>query len=77
MRRKRPHVASLDEVRITREAEAAVIEYADPALWRTHLTLGPKVWARRQKAIGQCRGAGRNALGAEADRGRHRRSRRA
>lgn len=40
MRMKRPRVASLDEVRITREGEAALIEFADEAIARTHLTIG-------------------------------------
>ena len=54
MRRKRPHVASLDEVRITREAEAAVIEYADPSIWTTHLTLGPRVHQMTDQEILAC-----------------------
>lgn len=41
MRRKRPHVASPDEVKITREADGAVIEYADGKIWTTHFKLGP------------------------------------
>lgn len=43
MRRKRPHVASPDEVRITREGETAIIEYADPQVWVTNYTIGPKL----------------------------------
>jgi hypothetical protein len=43
MRRKRPHVASLDEVRITREGDVAIIEYADERVWTTRLKLGPAV----------------------------------
>ena len=43
MRRKRPHVASLDEVRITREGDEAIIEYADERVWTTRLKLGPAV----------------------------------
>lgn len=37
---KRPHVASLDEIRITREGDAAIIEYADPKVATTHFTIG-------------------------------------
>jgi hypothetical protein len=37
---KRPHVASPDEVRITRDGDAAIIEYADPKVATTHLTVG-------------------------------------
>jgi hypothetical protein len=43
MRRKGPHLASLDEVRITRSGDEAVIEYADPSVWTTHFRLGPEV----------------------------------
>lgn len=38
--RKRPHAATMDEVRITRDGDAAVIEYADSSVATTHLTLG-------------------------------------
>ena len=37
---RRPHVASPDEVRITRDGDAAIIEYADPKVAVTHFTLG-------------------------------------
>lgn len=37
---RRPHVASPDEVRITREGDAAIIEYADPDVATTYLTMG-------------------------------------
>jgi hypothetical protein len=43
MRLKRPRVASLDEVRITRTDTAAVIEFADPQISTTHLQIGPEV----------------------------------
>jgi hypothetical protein len=43
MRRKRPHVASPDEVRITRKGETAIIEYADPEIWVTNCAIGPKL----------------------------------
>jgi len=39
-RLKRPHVASPEEVRITREGDAAVIQYADESIATTHFTLG-------------------------------------
>ena len=35
-------MASLDEVRISRETDGAVIEYADENIWTTHLVLGDK-----------------------------------
>lgn len=37
---RRPHVASPDEVRISRDGDAAIIEYADPDVATTHLTVG-------------------------------------
>jgi hypothetical protein len=40
---KRPHVASLDEVRITRQGDSAVIEFADPTISTTHLALGAEL----------------------------------
>jgi len=43
MRFKRQFVVSLDQVKITREGEAAVIEYADEEVGGTTLTLGPKI----------------------------------
>ena len=41
MRRRRPRPASPDEVRITREGDTAVIEYADPSIRAVNLRLGP------------------------------------
>jgi len=43
MPRKRPFKASLDQVRIARTGDTAVIEYADPNVWTTHFQLGPEV----------------------------------
>jgi len=43
MRRKRPHVASLDEVKITRNDDEVIIEYVDEKVWTTHFRLGPEV----------------------------------
>ena len=39
MRLRRPRPASPDEVRITREGDTAVIEYADPSIRTVHLRL--------------------------------------
>ena len=36
---RRPHVASPDEVKITRNGDTAVFEYADPRVATTHFTL--------------------------------------
>jgi len=44
MKPKRPYVASLDQVRITRERnDAAFIDYADPAIGGVHFTIGPEI----------------------------------
>jgi hypothetical protein len=43
MRRKRRYVASLDQVRITREKDGAVIEYAEEGVATTHFGIGPEV----------------------------------
>jgi hypothetical protein len=42
MRLKRPHVASLDEIKITRHADGVVIQYADERVWTTDYKLGPE-----------------------------------
>ena len=39
-KRKRPHIASPDQVKITRDGDAAVIEYADPKVATTHFNIG-------------------------------------
>lgn len=38
--RRRPHVASPEEVRITREGDAAIIEYGDENIATTHFGIG-------------------------------------
>jgi hypothetical protein len=43
MRKFRPLVTSLNEVSITRERDAAIIQYKDPAYGTTHLGIGPEV----------------------------------
>ena len=45
MRLRRPRPASPDEIRITREGDTAVIEYADPSVRGVHLRLGPPLAA--------------------------------
>jgi hypothetical protein len=42
-RKKRPRLARLDQVRISRSGEEAVIEFLDPAVATTHLRIGPQV----------------------------------
>ena len=43
MRLKRPLVATLDEVTITRNGDEAIIEYPDQRIGTTHFRLGPEV----------------------------------
>ena len=40
---KRPRTASLDEVRITRDGDCAVIEFADATVSTTNFKLGPSI----------------------------------
>jgi hypothetical protein len=51
---KRPHVASLDEVRITREGEYAVIQFADSRISTTNLKLGRNVQRMTDQQILDC-----------------------
>jgi len=43
VRPRRPHVATLNEVEITRENEVAVIRFLNPEVATTHLRIGPEV----------------------------------
>ena len=43
MRKKRPCVAGIDQVRIGRENTCAVIEYKDPTIATVHLEIGERI----------------------------------
>jgi hypothetical protein len=43
MRKRKPPVASLDEVTIRREGDDAIIDFRDPTIATTHFRLGPLV----------------------------------
>ena len=43
MRKRRPPVASLDEVTIRREGDDAIIDFRDPTVATTHFRIGPSV----------------------------------
>jgi len=43
VRKKKPHIAALSEVRIQREGEEAVITYKDPSVAVVHLKVGPSI----------------------------------
>ena len=42
-RKKRPRIARLDQVRISRDGEDGIIEFHDPEIATTHLRVGPRV----------------------------------
>lgn len=43
MRKRRPPIASLDEVTIRREGYDAIIDFRDPTIATTHLRIGPSI----------------------------------
>ncbi len=43
MRKKKPRIARLDQVRISRDGEDAVIQFHDDSIATTHLKIGPQV----------------------------------
>jgi hypothetical protein len=51
MPRRRPAVASLDEVQITREGDDAVIEYKDPDIPTTYFHIGPSLCGMTDQQI--------------------------
>jgi hypothetical protein len=54
MRKKRPRVASPDEVRMTREQESVLIEFADESIASTHLTIGPAMCSMTDREVLEC-----------------------
>ena len=62
MRKKTPRVASPDEVRITREKNAALIEFADDTMASTHLTIGPEIVDMSDAEILECYNEGVRAM---------------
>ncbi len=50
-RKKRPIPAVMDQVRITRDGNDAFIEYADPMIADTRLTIGPQINGMTDKGI--------------------------
>jgi hypothetical protein len=51
MRIKKPRKASIDEVRITREGEIAIIENADPLISAVRLAVGTKLGSMTDAAV--------------------------
>ena len=54
MRKNRPQVATLKEVRISREFETAIIEFVDDTVATTRLTLGPELSDMTDEEILDC-----------------------
>jgi len=54
MRLKRPQVATMNDVRITREPEAANIEFLDASVADMHLTIGPRMRGMSDTEILEC-----------------------
>ena len=51
MKRKERYIVRLDEVRITREGDSAIIEYKEPDVTTTHLKIGPEIAGMSDEAI--------------------------
>jgi len=51
MKRKERYIVRLDEVRITREGDCAIIEYKEPDVTTTHLKIGPAIAGMSDEAI--------------------------
>ena len=51
MRFQRPYVATMDQVRISRNEEEAIIEYVESGVSTTHFRLGPQVWKMTDQDI--------------------------
>jgi hypothetical protein len=47
---RRPHVASPDEIKITRDGDTAIVEYADPKVATTYFTMGAGELAKMSDA---------------------------
>jgi hypothetical protein len=51
MRKRKPEIATLDQVRISREGEDAVIEYGDPNIATTYFHVGPSLDAMSDQEV--------------------------
>ena len=51
MRKKRPRIARMDQVRISRNGEEAIIESRDAVFETTHLRIGPEVTGMTDEEI--------------------------
>jgi hypothetical protein len=51
MRKKKPYIATLDQVKISRHGEESIIEYREPNVSTTYLNLGPEVQSMTNQEI--------------------------
>ena len=51
MRKKKPSPAVIDQVRITRDGNDVIIEYADPNISGTRVTIGPRLKSMSDREI--------------------------
>jgi hypothetical protein len=54
MRKKKPQIASLDQVKITRQDDYAVIEYADSSVSTVNFKIGPEMAKMTDQEILDC-----------------------
>ncbi len=54
MRLRKPHPASLEEVKITRSGDEAIVEFVEPGIAVTHLQLGPLLRSMTDREILDC-----------------------
>src|SRR6266567_2588772 len=54
MKPKRPYIAKMDEVIITRQGETAIIEYKEENVCCTHLVLGQKIHNMSDEDVLNC-----------------------
>jgi hypothetical protein len=54
VRLKKPYIATLDQVRISREGECGIIEYVEPNVSGVHLEIGPEAQTMTDEEILEC-----------------------
>ena len=50
-KKQKPRIARLDQVRISRHDDEAIIEFLDPTVATTHLTVGPQVQSMTDEEV--------------------------
>lgn len=64
---RHPHVASLDEVHITRDEDTAIIAYADERIGTTHFKIGPALSEMTDEDVLDCWNASVRAMDEMSD----------